>query len=58
MPALLGRERHVGEQAAHLVGVVVLDGRLEPLARRQRLRELPPQPTAKAHLSRARHTDS
>jgi hypothetical protein len=42
VPALLGREGHVGEQAAHLVGVVVLDRRLEPLARRQRLRELPP----------------
>ena len=58
MPALLGRERHVGEQAAYLVGVVVLDRSLEPLARRQGLRELPPQPAAKAHLSRARHTGS
>ena len=40
MPTLLRRERHAGEEPAHLGGIVMCDGGLEALARRKRLSEL------------------
>jgi hypothetical protein len=38
------REVHLREQAPRLGGIVVRDRRLEPLAPRRRLAQLPPQP--------------
>ena len=49
---LLVRERQVRDEAPRFAGVVVLDGRLEVLADRPRLCELPAQPAKEAHLRR------
>ncbi len=56
MPALLGRERNVREQAAHLRWVVVLDRCLEVFSDGSRLLELTPEPAQEADLSRPRHS--
>lgn len=48
MPALGLRELHLVEQAPRLGGIVVGDSRLEPLAPRRRLAQLPAQPAEEA----------
>src|SRR5512133_241449 len=58
MATLLVRERHVGEEAPNLRGVVVLDRRLEVLADRRRLLQLPAEPAQEADLRGARHSGS
>ena len=48
--SLVVAELEAGEEAPRLGHVVVLDGRLEVLAGRDRLPQLPPQPAEKTHL--------
>ena len=50
VPPLVVAELEAGEQAPGLGYVVVLDRRLEVLAHRNRLPQLPAQPAEKAHL--------
>src|SRR5262249_53878792 len=52
VPPLLVAELEAGEEPAGLGDVVVLDRGLEMLAHRDRLPQLPPQPTEEAHLRR------
>src|SRR5438067_5245030 len=54
MPALSFVERHVLDDPACLSGVVVCDGRLQPLALRVRLAQLPPQPAQERDRGRGR----
>jgi hypothetical protein len=52
VPPLLVAELEAGEKAPSLGDVVILDGGFEMLAYRNRLPQLPAQPTEKAHLRR------
>ena len=58
MTALRLGERHVGEQAPHLGRIVVLDSRLEMLARGRRLLQLAAQPAQETDLRCATHSGS
>jgi hypothetical protein len=51
VPPLRVAELEAREEAPGLGHVVVLDRRLEVLADRDRLPQLPPQPAEEAHLS-------
>lgn len=55
MAALRVGERRSLDQSTHLEGIVVKDRRLQVLALRRGLPELPPQPAQEAHGCLIRH---